>query len=240
MFCRSDTYCDIDQCGASSGANPVGYQLFSPQYDTQFSQSIGGMIWPRGYVAAASYWNYNASISASDPAFVQAIWSLNDQIAAQGGLVCPTNCSCDELSVCGVPYIQPTPPGPGSQIMGQPCIAGVDVSQHWIINSGGAIALAGNASLCIVDPGAGTYPLVLGLCSGGDAATWNHPAATAELISIATGDCMDLRASDNAIGTYQCGSGDGLKQLNQEWAADPAAGLIVSLKNGSCLTAVAA
>lgn len=63
------------------------------------------MIWPRGYVGAAAFWNYNAT---SDPAaddFTTAIWRLNDQLTQRGSWVCPTNCSCDQLSACGKPYL---------------------------------------------------------------------------------------------------------------------------------------
>ena len=49
----TDTYCYIDQCGSSTGKNPVGYRLFDPKNDAEFHKSIGGMIFPRGLVAAA-------------------------------------------------------------------------------------------------------------------------------------------------------------------------------------------
>ena len=55
MSMWSDTYCDINQCGASGGTPPVGHELFYPKHDTEFGKSIGGMIWPRGYVGAASF-----------------------------------------------------------------------------------------------------------------------------------------------------------------------------------------
>ena len=48
---------------------------------------------------------------------------------------------------------------------------------------------------------------------------------------------MDVRASDNAVGTYTCGSGEGLLQPNQQWNYDATTGFIVSLLNGHCLTA---
>ena len=55
MSMWSDTYCDINQCGASGGTPPVGHELFYPKHDAEFGKSIGGMIWPRGYVGAASF-----------------------------------------------------------------------------------------------------------------------------------------------------------------------------------------
>lgn len=53
MSMWSDEYCYTGQCGASSGT-PPGAPLFPPERDVEFGKSIGGMIWPRGYVAAAS------------------------------------------------------------------------------------------------------------------------------------------------------------------------------------------
>ncbi len=34
----------------------VGHRLFDPKFDRQFSRSVGGMIWPRGFVGAAAFW----------------------------------------------------------------------------------------------------------------------------------------------------------------------------------------
>ena len=104
----SDRYCYIDQCG-SVGPNepvPVGSALFDPKYDTEFGQSIGGMIWPRGFVAANAFWHYDASLNASSKDFVASVWKMNDEAAARGSLTCPTKCDCDELTACGKPYIK--------------------------------------------------------------------------------------------------------------------------------------
>ena len=62
MSMWSDTYCDISQCGASSGSPPVGHELFYPKHDAEFGKSIGGVICPRGYVGAASYWCVQACL----------------------------------------------------------------------------------------------------------------------------------------------------------------------------------
>lgn len=227
--------------GAFNGPTPYAAALFAPQYDTEFGYSIGGMMWPRGYVGAAAFWNFNASVSASDPGFVAAIWALNTQLAERGSWVCPTNCSCDQLTACGVPYITPTPPANGAAISAQPCIAGVPVTQKWAFFPNGTVALAGNTSLCLQADSEGVYPLTLVPCTTtGTAGVWTHDASTSELVAAATGACMDLRESDGAIGTWTCGSGSGLKQLNQEWAVDTVSGVIVSLFNGSCVTAAAA
>jgi hypothetical protein len=64
------------------------------------------MVWPRGYVAAASFWNYNSSADPKSQAFVNAIYALNDDLEKRGSYVCPSNCSCDQLTACGTPYIK--------------------------------------------------------------------------------------------------------------------------------------
>jgi hexosaminidase len=219
MSMWADTYCYISQCGASSGSTPVGAALFGPERDAEFFKSIGGMIWPRGYVGASAFWNFNSSVSPSDPAVVAAIWALNDQLAARGSSVCPTNCSCDQTSACGVPYITPTPPAVGTAIMGNVCEGGISVSQRWAFNANGTISLAANTSLCLHDPALpdpDDYPLVLAECAAGSGATvWAHDPVTSEITNPATGRCVDMRDSDFVIGTYACGSGDGLKQPNQ-------------------------
>lgn len=101
----SDTYLETNQCGASSGGAQVGGALFPPSKDKEFSKSIGGMMWPRGFVAAQAFWHYDASQDPASDDFVANIWAINDKVAAKGGLVCPTNCSCDQLTACGTPYI---------------------------------------------------------------------------------------------------------------------------------------
>ena len=87
MSMWTDTYLYIDQCGASAGSPPVGAALFNPANDAEFGASIGGMIWPRGFVGAAAFWNYDASTDPSDPAFVASIYKLNDEVAGRGGHV---------------------------------------------------------------------------------------------------------------------------------------------------------
>ena len=87
-------------------SSPIkGVTLFAPARDTEFGKSIGGMIWPRGFVGAHAFWNFDASADPASDAFVTAVWRLNDQLAQRGSLTCPTNCSCDQLTACGTPYL---------------------------------------------------------------------------------------------------------------------------------------
>ena len=71
------------------------------------------------------------------------------------------------------------------------------------------------------------------------ATRWRHDAATSEVVSVATGLCADVETG-GTVGTYTCGSGQGLKQLNQEWAVDGSSGVLVVFSSGDCMTAVPA
>lgn len=106
MSMWSDTYCFTDQCGASRGPEPVGAALFPPGKDEEFGRSIGGMIWPRGFVGAHAFWNFASSVDPASDNFTAAVWRLNDQLQQRGSFTCPSHCSCDQLSACGKPYEQ--------------------------------------------------------------------------------------------------------------------------------------
>jgi len=60
-------------------------------------------------------------------------------------------------------------------------------------------------------------------------------------LQVSTGNCLDLAQDASLdIGTYECGSGQGLHQDNQQWALDAASGLLVSMHpDGGCATALA-
>ena len=69
--------------------------------------SCADAVWPRGYVGAAAFWNWNASADPHSVAFERAIWRLNDQLIRRGSKSCPSHCSCNQLTACGNPYIPP-------------------------------------------------------------------------------------------------------------------------------------
>ena len=69
----TDTYLETNQCGAATGGARVGGALFPPEKDDEFSKSIGGMMWPRGFVAAQAFWHYDASMDPSAEDFVANI-----------------------------------------------------------------------------------------------------------------------------------------------------------------------
>ena len=248
----TDTFCITDQCGAANGAVPVGAPLFPPSRDAQFATAIGGMIFPRAIVGASAFWSYNASVAADDPAFVAAVWATNDQIAAAGGVTCPSRCECDQLNQCGKPVIPPAPPLPGMAVGTAPCTLPVPNLQAWAFADGRLSLDVGNgSSLCVANPAGGagdqTYPLKLAACDAASVVVFKHGAAdagsAARMVDAATGACLDLAGADT--GLYDCGSSQGLDQLNQAWAVDGQApgsqpSVVVSLRDGSCLTALAA
>lgn len=106
MSMWTDTYCSPRECGAMPAYNTEkGDALYSRDQDAAYGQSLGGMIWPRGFVGAGAFWNRDATLHYSSDSFTADIWSLNDALAARGALVCPSNCSCDQMTACGKPYV---------------------------------------------------------------------------------------------------------------------------------------
>ena len=232
-------------------------------------------MFPRGFVGAAAYWNYNASIDSQSADFVASLWDLNDRIIAVGGASCPTKCvrqigmvggtvfffftsappqrplltrptatttrtppslslqHCDQLTACGVPYIPPPPPpapAAGSPLGLQACEFAAN--QQFAQLASGALQLTSNPALCVRDPGAGLYPLTLGACDG--AATFAYNSTTQWLVVGGTGDCLDVEASDQKVGSWACGSP---VQPNQAWALG-ASGTIVSQLYSTCVTSM--
>jgi hypothetical protein len=111
----TDAYVPTPQCGAAGGPPPVAAALFPPRADAAFAASLGGMVWPRGFVAAGAFYNYDPALDPTSPAFTATIAELAAGVAARGGLVCPAGCVCDQLSACGRPY---APSGTGNGAAG--------------------------------------------------------------------------------------------------------------------------
>merc|ERR1712107_864352 len=101
----ADAYCPLANCGANQGGPRSGAAMFPPEKDEEFSSSVGGMLWPRGFVAAQAFWHFDPSLSPQSLDFEANIWTINDKVAAQGGYVCPSKCTCNTLHACGVPYV---------------------------------------------------------------------------------------------------------------------------------------
>eukprot|EP00937_MAST-01D_sp_MAST-1D-sp2_P003273 g3273.t1 len=239
MSMWTDTYCFENQCGASGGGAPVGHALFDPAQDAAFAKSIGGMIWPRGYVGAAAFWNFNASVDPSAADFVQSIWKTNDALAARGALVCPTSCSCDQLSACGKPYVAPTPaplPKEGAALALAPCAlggAGPAAAQQFDLGSDGVIRLAADTSLAVRHAAAQAYPMRLAKYGAGGPDFVFQRKNSSELVHAASGECLDVK-SRAQVGSWACA--DHHDQPNQHWAVDAALRAIVSLSTYDAAT----
>eukprot|EP00037_Helgoeca_nana_P014814 m.138437 g.138437 ORF g.138437 m.138437 type:complete len:567 (+) comp22726_c0_seq1:53-1753(+) len=107
MSMWTDTYCSPRECGAMPAYHTeLGGALYARSQDAAYGKSLGGMVWPRGYVGAGAFWNWDASTDATSAEFAAKIWAVNDGLAARGALVCPSNCSCDQMTACGKPYMQ--------------------------------------------------------------------------------------------------------------------------------------
>jgi hypothetical protein len=206
------------------------------------------MLFPRGIVAASAFWSFNASLDSQDPAFVAAVWAVNDQIAAAGGVTCPSRCECDQLYQCGKPIIPPTPPAANMSLDVAPCQLPVPPLQAFALNAAGVLVTAGGApgALCVANPAGGsgnpTFPLKLAPRGAEDCVVWSHGAAVPAGRMVDAGPaagCLDAGGGGpgGGVGLYECGSGAGLFQLNQAWAVDAGLGAVVNLKEGLCLTA---
>lgn len=217
----TDTYCFIGQC--QSGEGGIGRRLFPPSADEAFRKSIGGMIWPRGFVAAAAYWNFQNTTDPSSPSFVAAIDRLNDQLQGRSLSTCPTNCSCDQVSACGKPYLPPPPPPPPPKVGTKIKMTDCATATRWTLMEYSAAApLAGAfkiatapasreqedatiegtvGSLCWAYDGESAAGCVdclhLGPCE--TAPAFNR-SASGEIFSIATKQCVDL-SSSGGLGT---------------------------------------
>merc|ERR1740124_1016885 len=102
-----DSYCITAKCGAAPDKPiPVAASLFPPEKDKEFLTSVGGMIWPRGYVGAAAFWGYDSTIDSQSQEVEDKVWELNDMVIERGGVTCPTKCFCDQLTQCGNPILK--------------------------------------------------------------------------------------------------------------------------------------
>ncbi len=101
----------------------------------------------------------------------------------------------------------------------------------------------GSSVFCIINPGGvvDVYPLIIGDCSDPNAVVWQHDGSSnaGRIIDTSTGACLDLEEGSGYIGTYGCGSGEGILQVNQAWAFDGSGGNpgpAISFLNGECIS----
>ena len=68
----SDDYVFPAECNAFPGRVPAnGSVFYQRSLDDAFGRSIGGLMWPRGFVAAGAYYRFNASLNVSTPVSVR-------------------------------------------------------------------------------------------------------------------------------------------------------------------------
>ena len=105
----SDDYCFPLECSAWTNRFPPSEHklanascLWNRSHDEAFARSIGGVVWPRGIVAAGAFWGYD--YAKTGPAFANTIDAITMRLQHQGSWVCSAGCACDYLSECGVRY----------------------------------------------------------------------------------------------------------------------------------------
>ena len=84
------------ECGAHGPSLGLanGSCFYGREMDKGFQQSLGGLTWPRGLVAAGAFYNYNSTLNASSAAFAERIHKLNDALQRRGAFVCASGAAC--------------------------------------------------------------------------------------------------------------------------------------------------
>lgn len=102
----TDDYAYPQECGAwgETGNLANASCLYYREFDGAYASSIGGITWPRGFVAAGAFYNFDASVNVSSPEFTQRIYDFNDDVQSRGSLVCSSGKVCDYLSEGNVLY----------------------------------------------------------------------------------------------------------------------------------------
>ncbi|KAA0173469.1 hypothetical protein FNF27_05109 [Cafeteria roenbergensis] len=246
----TDDTCIVEQCGAAAGPPPSGHALFPPAMDQPFATAIHGIVWPRAAVALGSFWGYDASVQASDPAFVDRYRAVGDRLLRRSVPACPDACSCDYTQRCGKSFQPCSDPAPRTNVVTHPCIdpnapGGGAASMEWAFNAGGTVSLKANASLCLgvsgTDPSSGFPSVALQPCPAAGASPppdMQFRFKGSQVVNAAKGYCLDITGSDSAPGAnvelYPCGS-EG--QANQAWTLDASLGRVVTSLDGQCLAA---
>ena len=96
----TDDYAFPGECGAhGAAAVPANAScMMDRALDAAFRASLGGLAWPRGLVAAAAFYGYDAALDAASPNFTAAVYAFNDQLAARGFRVCKSGAVCSYVS----------------------------------------------------------------------------------------------------------------------------------------------
>ncbi|KAK8805401.1 hypothetical protein WA158_002057 [Blastocystis sp. Blastoise] len=101
----TDNYCYALQCGAWTGAKPVAWQLYDPQYDALFEESMISIMYPRAIAAAGSFWHYDSNLLVNSTEYKTLYSAANLRLQKRNIFTCPEECYCDELTKCGKKYL---------------------------------------------------------------------------------------------------------------------------------------
>jgi len=96
----TDDYAYPQECGAwgETGSLANASCLYYRDFDDAYASSIGGITWPRGFVAAGAFWNFDEAVNVSSVEYTEMIYDFNDQVQERGGRVCSSGKVCDYLS----------------------------------------------------------------------------------------------------------------------------------------------
>lgn len=107
MAMWTDNYCFVDQCFLYRRSKPQAWWMFGPESDSQFTESVSGIIWPGAIVGAGSFWNYQSGLKPDSQEFLMILNTQHKRMVQRGILTCPPGCTCDYLTRCGQSYPQP-------------------------------------------------------------------------------------------------------------------------------------
>jgi len=94
------------ECGAHGSSLGLANAscFYDRSMDVGYEESIGGLVWTRGIVAAGAFYNYDAALNASSAGFVERIHAMNDQLKQRGSFVCPSLETCSYVGAGNVLY----------------------------------------------------------------------------------------------------------------------------------------
>ena len=101
----TDDYVFPAECDAFVGRVPAnGSVLYTRDLDAAFAASVGGLMWPRGFVAAGAFYRFDPQTNVSSDAFSAQMKRLGARLHKRGSLLCPAGCECGYCAACGKPY----------------------------------------------------------------------------------------------------------------------------------------
>ena len=74
--------------------------LYNRSFDEVFAQSIGGLLWPRGFVAAGAFYRFDPAVNVSSTGFTAKMGAMSAALKQHGALLCPAGCGCGYCTGC--------------------------------------------------------------------------------------------------------------------------------------------